>query len=124
MKPNLLVMILLTASFSVATYGAGLQITSPAFQNNGAIPEKYTCDAKSVSPPLQFSGVPAKAQSLVLIVDDPDVPKNTIRSVFMFSETPDFLAMIRLHWVEGARAGGFNRWQLTPRSTKPFRAKK
>ena len=30
---------------SVATAGAaGLQLTSPAFQNNGSIPSKYTCD--------------------------------------------------------------------------------
>jgi Raf kinase inhibitor-like YbhB/YbcL family protein len=81
MKRNLLVMIAFAAFFAAAAAGAGLQITSPAFQNNGAIPTKYTCDASPVvSPPLQFSGVPSKAQSLVLIVDDPDVPKNMMPS--------------------------------------------
>ncbi len=59
---------------------ATLQITSSAFPANGAIPSKYTCDAQSVTPPLAFSGIPAKTQSLVLIVDDPDVPKNLMPS--------------------------------------------
>ena len=59
---------------------ATLQITSSAFAPNGAIPSKYTCDAQSVTPPLAFTGIPAKTQSLVLIVDDPDVPKNLMPS--------------------------------------------
>jgi Raf kinase inhibitor-like YbhB/YbcL family protein len=59
---------------------ASLQITSPAFMPNGPIPSKYTCDGQGVNPALVFSGVPAKTQSLVLIVDDPDVPKNLVPS--------------------------------------------
>lgn len=40
------------------------------------MPEKYTCDGERfLSPPLAFSGIPKAAKSLVLIVDDPDVPK-------------------------------------------------
>ena len=56
-----------------------LSITSPVFENNGRIPAKFTCDAGSPpaggNPPLEFSGVPAGAKSLALIMDDPDVPK-------------------------------------------------
>jgi len=51
-----------------------MQITSPAFQNNGKIPSRYTCDGKNISPPLIISGVPENAQSLALISDDPDAP--------------------------------------------------
>lgn len=51
-----------------------LTITSPAFTNNTTIPVKYTCDGMNISPPLQWSGVPADAKSLVLIIDDPDAP--------------------------------------------------
>ena len=51
-----------------------MQITSPAFQNNGMLPKDYSCDGAGVNPPLQFSDVPADAKSLVLIVDDPDAP--------------------------------------------------
>lgn len=49
-------------------------ITSPAFEESGMIPIKYTCDGENVSPPLKFIGVPEAAQSLVLIVIDPDAP--------------------------------------------------
>lgn len=51
-----------------------LRIESPAFQHGGAIPRQYTCDDRDVSPPLRWSGVPDRAKSLVLIVDDPDAP--------------------------------------------------
>jgi Raf kinase inhibitor-like YbhB/YbcL family protein len=63
-----------------SSLGAGLQITSTAFSANGAIPSKYTCDGPGMNPPLAFSGIPAKTQSLVLIMDDPDVPKNLMPS--------------------------------------------
>jgi Raf kinase inhibitor-like YbhB/YbcL family protein len=51
-----------------------LTLASPAFRHQGKIPARYTCDAENVSPPLDWSGVPAPAKSLVLIVDDPDAP--------------------------------------------------
>lgn len=53
-----------------------LVLSSPTFQNGGSIPQKYTCDGeRELSPPLSVSGVPKEAKMLVLIVDDPDVPK-------------------------------------------------
>jgi len=51
-----------------------MQITSPAFADHAAIPPIYTCDGRDISPPLLFTGVPAAAESLVLIVYDPDAP--------------------------------------------------
>jgi Raf kinase inhibitor-like YbhB/YbcL family protein len=67
---------LLGTSVTAAT----LQITSTAFPPNGAIPSKYSCDGQGMNPPLAFAGVPARTQSLVLIVDDPDVPKSLMPS--------------------------------------------
>lgn len=52
-------------------------ITSPAFEDSGMIPNKYTCDGDNINPPLRFISVPEAAQSLVLIVDDPDAPSGT-----------------------------------------------
>jgi Raf kinase inhibitor-like YbhB/YbcL family protein len=51
-----------------------LRITSTAFAEGAEIPAKYTCEGKDASPPLSWSGVPAGAKGLVLIVDDPDAP--------------------------------------------------
>src|SRR3954462_11258505 len=51
-----------------------LALTSPVFQHTGPIPAKYTCDGDDISPPLDWTGVPANARSLALIVDDPDAP--------------------------------------------------
>lgn len=51
-----------------------MTITSPAFNHGESIPKKYTCDGENISPPLNISGVPPGAKSLVLIMDDPDVP--------------------------------------------------
>ncbi|WP_153109127.1 YbhB/YbcL family Raf kinase inhibitor-like protein [Propionivibrio limicola] len=52
----------------------GMKILSDAFVPGGAIPKRYTCQGQDVSPPLAWSDIPAGAQSLVLIVDDPDAP--------------------------------------------------
>ncbi len=51
-----------------------LILSSPAFTNNDEIPRQHTCDGDDISPLLQWSGVPAEANSLVLIIDDPDAP--------------------------------------------------
>ena len=51
-----------------------MTISSPAFANNQTIPVKYTCDGENINPPLEISGVPDGAKSLVLIMDDPDIP--------------------------------------------------
>jgi Raf kinase inhibitor-like YbhB/YbcL family protein len=51
-----------------------LAIHTDAFADGGEIPVAYTCQGDDRSPPLAWSGVPAGAKSLVLVVDDPDAP--------------------------------------------------
>ena len=51
-----------------------LLLSSPAFEQDGAIPRKYTGEGEDVSPPLQWTGVPPDACELALICDDPDAP--------------------------------------------------
>ena len=52
-----------------------MKITSPAFTEGGKIPSKFTCEGEDINPELQFSDVPSSAKTLVLILDDPDVPE-------------------------------------------------
>lgn len=58
-----------------------MKLTSPAFTDGGKIPSKYTCDGQNINPPLTFSNVPEDAKSLVLIMDDPDIP-NFVKDKF------------------------------------------
>lgn len=50
------------------------QLTSSAFEQNGAIPPRYTCDGKNISPQFEIRGAPEETQSFVLTMDDPDAP--------------------------------------------------
>jgi len=51
-----------------------MKISSPAFQEGGTIPEKFSKNGQNANPELRIEGAPAEAKSLVLIVDDPDAP--------------------------------------------------
>jgi len=51
--------------------------TSPVLRDGEAIPSKYTCDGKGISPPLAWTGTPAGAKALAVVVDDPDAPRGT-----------------------------------------------
>ncbi len=64
-----------------------LSLNSSVFNEGGVVPSKYTCEGDDVAPPLEWDGVPENAQSLVLIVDDPDAPD------------PDAPRMTWVHWV-------------------------
>ena len=60
----------LLGAFTTAT----LQVSSPAFKENGMIPSKYTCEGDNINPTIYVKNIPQKAKSLALIMDDPDAP--------------------------------------------------
>lgn len=64
-----------------------LVLMSSRFTAGGAIPPVYTCQGADHAPPLHWSGVPATAKSLALVVDDPDAPD------------PKAPKMTWVHWV-------------------------
>ena len=53
---------------------ANLSISSPSFTANGNIPSKYSCEGDNTSPALHINGIPPGAQSLAIILQDPDAP--------------------------------------------------
>jgi Raf kinase inhibitor-like YbhB/YbcL family protein len=54
-----------------------MQMTSKAFQDGGAIPQKHTGEGEDISPALEWTSVPDDAMTLALIADDPDAPDGT-----------------------------------------------
>ena len=56
--------------------GPGLTLTSPAFEDGGILPARFTAlDPKPVSPRLEWTNVPANAAAFVLIMHDPDMAR-------------------------------------------------
>lgn len=64
-----------------------MKVTSPAFENQGEIPKKYTCDGEDIAPALAWSSVPEGTKSFALVIDDPDAPD------------PASPRMTWVHWV-------------------------
>lgn len=71
---------------------SSLQLTSPAFADNTAIPEKYSVQGSNINPPLEISGLPFGTRSFALMMHDPDaaggdwlhwavynIPRETVR---------------------------------------------
>jgi hypothetical protein len=54
-----------------------LKLSSPEFSEKGIIPVRFSCQSEDVSPPLSITGIPLRARSLALIMDDPDAPMGT-----------------------------------------------
>lgn len=59
------------------TEDSTITVSSTAFQDGQPIPRDYTCAGAGISAPLQWSGVPADADNLALVVSDPDAPRGT-----------------------------------------------
>jgi len=51
-----------------------IDVRSLAFVDHAPIPTRYTADGEGASPPLQWTGVPSAARSMVLVVEDADAP--------------------------------------------------
>ncbi|MGH8370016.1 MAG: YbhB/YbcL family Raf kinase inhibitor-like protein, partial [Gammaproteobacteria bacterium] len=65
----------------------GFELTSPAYADTAAMPTRFTCSGKDISPPLQWSGAPDGTRSFAFILDDPDAPD------------PAAPKMTWVHWV-------------------------
>lgn len=51
-----------------------MKVLSKSFHEKELIPLKYTCDGENICPPLEIHEIPKNAKSLVVVMDDPDIP--------------------------------------------------
>jgi len=65
-----------------------MQLTSPAFTQDGDIPARHTGEGEDVSPALAWTNAPDGTQSFAVVCHDPDAPLITSRGTYGF-----------VHWV-------------------------
>ena len=102
---NWLILMLMMALFMTAVTGCGqppaaedlsapaeeggqtmdFRLSSPAFSDGQPIPVKFSCHGEDISPALDWSEPPMGAQTLALIMDDPDAPVGTWIHWVLFS---------------------------------------
>jgi Raf kinase inhibitor-like YbhB/YbcL family protein len=82
-----------------------IEVTSSAFEADAAIPRRFTCDGEEVSPPLAWSGVPAEARSLALLMEDPDAPGGTFVHWTVFAVPPETTGFEAGRVADGALEG-------------------
>jgi hypothetical protein len=74
MKKFFILVCFILALSSVVNASNKMNLSSPDFQDQGNIPQEFTCQGKNIHPTLQINNVPLGTKSLALIVDDPDAP--------------------------------------------------
>jgi hypothetical protein len=98
------IVILAMGTFSGRMSGEGgmekIEVRSSAFGEGSRIPSDFTCDGADISPPIEWSGVPARAQSLTIIVEDPDAPSGNWTHWLVYDLPPDLT-----HLQAGISAG-------------------
>lgn len=93
---------------------SSLVLTSPAFEEGGALPAQYSCKGQNVSPPLAIAGLPAGTKSLALIMHDPDAVSGDFVHWLMWDivDSTENIAANSLPAgaVQGQNGGGQNKY--------------
>lgn len=67
---------------------AAFRLTSPAFEHDEDLPERFTADGDDVSPPLRWEGVPDGTKELILVADDPDSETGVVTHWVVYGIAP------------------------------------
>ena len=98
----------------------GLSLMSRAFSHQSDIPTKFTCEGENINPQLIIDRVPKAANSLALIMYDPDAAKEpggfgaTFIHWVLFNIPSDVTTIPEgsapAHAVEGKNSAGANKY--------------
>jgi Raf kinase inhibitor-like YbhB/YbcL family protein len=83
----------------------GMSLTAPTFTEDNEIPSRYTCVGENLSPPLEWSELPAGTESLALIIDDPDAPGGTAVHWVLYNIAPSLAGLPETEWGDGLPEG-------------------
>lgn len=72
---RLILILILVAHFE--RIAMAFEIATEAFQPEGNIPTRHTCDGEDLSPVFRWQEAPPATKSFALICDDPDAPMGT-----------------------------------------------
>jgi Raf kinase inhibitor-like YbhB/YbcL family protein len=82
-----------------------MKLSSPVFGEKQKIPSKHTCDGANTNPPLEIADIPQGAETLVLIVDDPDAPMGDWVHWLVWNINPETKAILAGNIPEDAIEG-------------------
>jgi hypothetical protein len=77
------------ATTPTPTAAEDFRLESPAFAEGASIPTAHTCDGVDRSPPITVADLPSAADSIALIVDDPDAPGATFTHWLLWNVPAD-----------------------------------
>lgn len=86
-------------------------LSSPAFVDGGTIPFKYTKAGGNISPPLEIKGLPPKAVSYAILMDDPDAEARV--SLHWLANLPASITSIPEGRLPKEAVVGVNSWEHT-----------
>jgi Raf kinase inhibitor-like YbhB/YbcL family protein len=86
-----------------------MKITCLAFEEGQTIPPRFSKQGGNISPALEIRDVPRSAQSLVLVVDDPDAPHGLFTHWVLYGIDPGVREIRENEVPVGARCGR-NSW--------------
>lgn len=86
-----------------------MKIENTSFKNGASIPSRFTCQGADVNPSLTIKEVPAAAQSLALILDDPDAPAGTWVHWLVWNISPQIKEILE-NSIPGNSVQGKNSW--------------
>lgn len=93
------------------TINTSLRIKSSSFKNNGAIPSKYCCDGLNINPEISIDELPENAQSLAIIVSDPDAKNGDYCHWIVWDVAPKTLIKENSSpGIEGRNSKGMNKY--------------
>jgi Raf kinase inhibitor-like YbhB/YbcL family protein len=91
-----------------------LTLTSPAFEDEGEMPDRFSFDAGNVSPPLEWSGLPEGTVELALLCEDEDANHEPFLNWLVTRVRPDSTGVAEgavppggLEWTNGSGKVGW-----------------